>query len=477
MQQRTSHTHSPNGSRIVPVLADVDDFYFHNDDIFSGSELELYDLSELEDFGLDYSSSNVDAEKDPSSTESDIASPPLLDFDDEFDFELSDCTEEALPDLDPEQNQVDERGWLNIFLQAASSVTGRDVFQSGGIASSSGSISSNGWNPSQLAPQIYNLTMHMKPFVALRSHDLFASKLALLGSSPSTYEPQMLGWTEPEIQEYEAEDPPSFIWKTFPTIHWGESIISKKKTDVSGSSGLDKNFRDRFNFSTEHDLPQVLFAGRELLEGTDAFLYENIEYLFEAALAQTRRSASNLAESLALVSSCTKHVNALSHKMLASQIRYNELEDMSVASLLDVAYINKELISHNTDCGRIQEDLRNLRSHLDDVMAFFKNHLEGIFIALARSIWIDNAVEMVYLEYIAHTGDSQPDSCMSFDCYSEFSLLVELVKSQCGSTSLESVDAEMQALASVLTQLENFGSEMFATAETSQELFTRVFTV
>lgn len=327
-----------------------------------------------------------------------------------------------------------------------------------------------GWTYLTLAPHLYSLAVQVRPLRELRLGDLFAQKLAQIGSPSPELTVQNIKWEAPKIQEFHKEDPPSFIAKGSPSYFLGASVLSRSQ-ELPTSFMVDLDFRSKFNLSNTPVSACEIYA---LVKYDGTCLYEELERYFEAALLQIKTAAFNLAEALKLTSNFTKYVNNLARKMLASLVRYNELEEHLKEETLQHSTIDDELVFHMNDCVIIQSDLGKVRGYYESVSMFFDEKLDHIYEGVANAIRKGENAESIYLKFIAVNYDSLSDDKLSFNCYSNFSLFKEALEQKEQYVPKESFSHNLELIEEILVELEEIGAHMLSTSRATHKTFTHL---
>lgn len=327
-----------------------------------------------------------------------------------------------------------------------------------------------GWTDLTLAQHLYTLARLVRPLRALRLGDLFAQKLAQIGTPDPELTIQNIKWEDPEIQEFNREDPPSLIRRGPPSYLLGTPVLSRSQ-ELPTQFVVDLDFSSNFDLSDTSVSVCEIYA---LVKYDGTCLYEDLERYFEAALLQIKTAAFNLAEALKLTSNFTKYVNNLARKMQASQIRYNELEEYIKEEPLQYSSLDDELVFHMNDCVIIQTDLRKVRGYYESVRLFLDNKLNFIYEGVANAISIGENAESIYLKFIAANYDSLSDDRLSFNCYSSFSLFKEVLVQKRKEVPQENFGFKLRLMDKILVELEEIGAHMLSSSRATHKTFTNL---
>lgn len=315
----------------------------------------------------------------------------------------------------------------------------------------------------------------LKAHRLVRRYDILRSNLASMEAEIIDFKISKVSWGRIETQVFDCYDPTASILKTGPAMKSDVSILrassSKSTEDKQGSGPLEFS---PFSFHFKNE--KVLSSGigkkvSRLLNQDRESLYADMCYLFGAALEQVKLSIHNFAELVKMICDGAKKVSAISSRILASQLRFTQIEDYLAKRSANGPTSNsfnveKETLLCVVQNDGIQNDLMSIKDYLQDLVAFLLKHLNSLFCEVLDSMSLNELLENLHDNFTDCMGDSS-DCPLPFPCYSRYTSYIDFIVENGKLISDFDFQKALENLTFYHGKLEELGNEML---KSSQEL-------
>lgn len=328
-------------------------------------------------------------------------------------------------------------------------------------------------------PQIQRITKGLirllKAHRLIRRYDILRSTLASMETEITDVKVSKVSWGGKQTQVFDCDDPTTSIFKIDSIMATGASILrtSLSKYDEDKQGGGPSMFSPfRFHFTNG----KILSSGigkkvHRLLSQDREILYADVSYLFVTALEHVKWSISNFVELLSMVCDGAKKISDISSRMLASQLRFTQIEDFLAKRAADGSTskscnVEKEILLCVVQNDGIQNDLMAIRDFLQDLGVFLLKHLNALICDILDSMSLNELLEDLHKNFTGCKDDSS-DLPLPFPCYSRYNSYIDLIVENRKLFSDFDFQQALEKLTSYHGKLEEVGHEML---NGSQEL-------
>ncbi|SGZ53449.1 CIC11C00000002944 [Sungouiella intermedia] len=331
-------------------------------------------------------------------------------------------------------------------------------------------------NETEIQEVTKSIIRQLRCHCQVRKYDVFKANLAAIDSTSVTERAlSRVSWGDKDSQVFFRDDPPTLIWKTDVHQNIGAPILHEAPPYSEHTGELSEHLEclsPKINFNSSQSLTVAIENANSFLGDRQKVLYDEMNDLFEAAHEHVKISVGNFIELLGMVIDGVKTLNSITHRMLACQNRYSEIEVGAAKTIptegASWVFIEKELLLCMVDDDNIRNELLANREFFRDSASFLLNHLRSTLTEVINAMIINDRLEDLYLKFICDMGDSLEDGQLSFLCYSSYMSHIEFIVNNAETFSAFDFESMMENLISNHAKLEKLCNTML---ESSQELY------